>query len=259
MNEYSQAEHAFDPQVFDRLVDGELAETERRDVLQTLERQPDGWRQCALAFLEAQTWGQTLVAYVRKPNETAAADASKSFGAAATTAAMMSEGFDGDGNVPAEPDAAQLDAAHHGRWRSLLAVAGSFLVTFSLGMYAQRYLNPSSGAGEAQTLAIPKSPGAGNAAPLVMSGAGGTQMQYVDIVLTAPDGRKQHIRAPLVDREFAQMFMPNQSPAVPDEVVKALQRAGSQLRFRREFYPITVGNQHALVPFDRYEVIPAIQ
>jgi hypothetical protein len=265
MNEFSQTEQNFDPQVLDRLVDGELAETERRDVLQTLDRQPDGWRQCALAFLEAQTWGQTLTDYARKPTEAAAADAAKSPGAAATSAAMWNQGFGGDGNVlvkseAGQTEAARLEAAHQGRWRTLLAVAGSFLVTFSLGMYAQRYLVPSSSAGEAPGLTARKPDGAGGGAgQLATPGAGGFRMQYVDIVITAPDGHKQRVRAPLVDRQFAQLFMPNQSPAVPDEVLKALQRAGNQLRFRREFWPITVGDQEALVPLDRYEVVPIRQ
>jgi hypothetical protein len=39
----------------DLLVDGELADDERRALLARLGRAPDGWRRCALAFLEAQT------------------------------------------------------------------------------------------------------------------------------------------------------------------------------------------------------------
>src|SRR5260370_21580495 len=46
--------------LLDRLVDGELPERERRELLLRLEKVPDGWRRCALAFLEAQTWGQAL-------------------------------------------------------------------------------------------------------------------------------------------------------------------------------------------------------
>ena len=55
------------------------------------------------------------------------------------------------------------------------------------------------------------------------------------------------------------MFMPNPAPALPDEVLKALQRAGSQLRFRREFYPVPFGSAQALVPVDRYEIVPVNQ
>jgi hypothetical protein len=40
--------------LLDRLVDGDLQGDEYRRLLLDLEKQPDGWRQCALAFLQAQ-------------------------------------------------------------------------------------------------------------------------------------------------------------------------------------------------------------
>jgi len=46
----------------DRLVDGELSDTERRALLLRLESEPDGWRRCALAFLEAQCLRETFAA-----------------------------------------------------------------------------------------------------------------------------------------------------------------------------------------------------
>jgi hypothetical protein len=49
-----------DDRVFDLLVDGELNEAARRELLSRLDREPDGWRRCALAFLEAQTWRSGL-------------------------------------------------------------------------------------------------------------------------------------------------------------------------------------------------------
>ncbi|HEY2158769.1 MAG TPA: hypothetical protein VGH33_24270 [Isosphaeraceae bacterium] len=44
----------FDPTEIDRLVDGELDPAARRDLLNRLDSSPDGWRCCALAFLEGQ-------------------------------------------------------------------------------------------------------------------------------------------------------------------------------------------------------------
>jgi hypothetical protein len=46
--------------LLDRLVDGELADGDRRDLLLRLSTEPDGWRRCALAFLEAQSWRAAL-------------------------------------------------------------------------------------------------------------------------------------------------------------------------------------------------------
>jgi hypothetical protein len=44
----------------DRLVTGELAEPERRELLAWCAERPDRWRLCAMAFLEAQTWESVL-------------------------------------------------------------------------------------------------------------------------------------------------------------------------------------------------------
>jgi hypothetical protein len=49
-----------DDRLIDRLVDGELPNVERRQLLFQLETEPDGWRRCALAFLEAQGWRATF-------------------------------------------------------------------------------------------------------------------------------------------------------------------------------------------------------
>ena len=44
----------------DRLVDGELGDADRAALLRELDREPDGWKRCAHAFLEAQAWGQAF-------------------------------------------------------------------------------------------------------------------------------------------------------------------------------------------------------
>jgi hypothetical protein len=44
----------------DRIVDGELTPAELRAAIDRLDREPDGWKRCALAFLEAQCWRESL-------------------------------------------------------------------------------------------------------------------------------------------------------------------------------------------------------
>lgn len=46
--------------LIDRLVDDELNSADRRQLLSRLDSEPDGWRRCALAFLEAQCWRGSL-------------------------------------------------------------------------------------------------------------------------------------------------------------------------------------------------------
>ncbi len=57
----------------DLLVDGELADAARRQLLTTLEARPDGWRRLALAFLEAQSWGSGLRSFAA-PQKPVASD-----------------------------------------------------------------------------------------------------------------------------------------------------------------------------------------
>jgi hypothetical protein len=46
--------------LIDRLVDGELSDDERGELLSRLDQSAEGWRTLALAFLEAQTWRSAL-------------------------------------------------------------------------------------------------------------------------------------------------------------------------------------------------------
>lgn len=54
------ARRDMDETELDALVDGSLDEPERRALLLRLESTPEGWRRCALAFLEAQAWREAL-------------------------------------------------------------------------------------------------------------------------------------------------------------------------------------------------------
>jgi hypothetical protein len=89
--------------VLDRLVDGELGVNERRELLAAMDDEIGGWRRCALAFLEAQSW--------RRQMTRAAAESTLVPAAAAT---------------PAPPRRAAF-------WGSALAIAASLAVAFVLG------------------------------------------------------------------------------------------------------------------------------
>src|SRR6185437_1033525 len=92
--------------LLDRLVDGELSEGERRSLLARLGAEPDGWRRCALAFLEAQCWREALGAPPSAETKPRAAPVS------------------GRSNAPR-------------RVRSLAALAAGMLVAFVLGWAAR--------------------------------------------------------------------------------------------------------------------------
>ena len=63
-----------DDALFDRLVDGELSDFERQRLLASLDDpqgvwRDQGWRRCALAFLEAQTWGHQFKHMLAEPGD----------------------------------------------------------------------------------------------------------------------------------------------------------------------------------------------
>lgn len=57
----------FDDVLLDRLVDGELSNPERTALLRALDQSPDGWRRCAIAFLESQELRTALRDTPRRP------------------------------------------------------------------------------------------------------------------------------------------------------------------------------------------------
>ena len=62
--------HAFrnrPQQALDRLVDGELGTDDRRALLAAFDDEPGAWRQCALAFVEAQAFGWQLARIAQEP------------------------------------------------------------------------------------------------------------------------------------------------------------------------------------------------
>jgi hypothetical protein len=87
---------------FDRLADGELDEAQRRELLANLDNEPNGWRRCALAFLESQCWKESFVPIARRESPVASAQQSMR-------------------NAPSR---------WRGRVEMLLAMAGCFLVVF---------------------------------------------------------------------------------------------------------------------------------
>ena len=95
---------------FDRLVDGELTAEEYRSLLAGLEHEPGGWRDCALAFLEAQALG-TELGSVRRA-------------------------------LDMRPAAPHKPATMHRPWwpklGTLLAMAASFALAFGLGVTLPR-------------------------------------------------------------------------------------------------------------------------
>lgn len=122
-----------DARLMDALVDGELAEEPRADLLRRLEQMPDGWRRLSLAFLEAQAVRQAI-------------------GIRAVSSA----------NVEVTPASSAKRANERSRvptWTSVCALVG--LLAFGIGNFSARWQLPTAGESPSASTQAATSPGAG--------------------------------------------------------------------------------------------------
>src|SRR6187551_1659923 len=123
MNMHIDSNNPADEARYDRLVDGELTPEEYRALLATLDDEPGGWRRCALAFLESQALAGELEG-VR------------------ATASLDHPGTDGPTSLSGGRGDLTPPRSHPPRdWRSMLAVAASFLVALAIGISAPRFFS----------------------------------------------------------------------------------------------------------------------
>lgn len=225
---------------FDRLIDGELPDDERRQLLQRLERQPDGWRRLALGFLEAQCWRETAGSFSPRENDNA-------------------------GNAPARP--LSLLKRKRSSIGTPLAMAASFLLAFTLGLALR---GAWRSANEAPTLAS-----ADRSAPAASHDAlaGADLPAYASTCLNEHDSSNEHDNGwndwssasldevdeywlpPELETSDASALSGSPSPALPQHVVRHLQRLGREVQTERSFWPVTLDDgRRALVPVDRVDI-----
>lgn len=234
---------SLDPQRLDLLVDGELSEPERRQLLMRLDQEPDGWRRCALAFLEAQSWRGAL-GYLFQ-------------------AAGGSQGRD-TGETPVAPEESLASPAakrqrrpRPGTW---LAMAASFLAALTLSLIVQdRWQGePTGSKPAAQGVAQGGAAGRESAAPLPREPRSPGDRRWETVTLVSDGERPQRIDVPVRQRDSFDGGWLRRLPApMPPEVREALERLGHRVRHHRELLPIDMGDGRRLIlPVDEIEVDP---
>ena len=220
-----------DDWLLDLLVDNELSEEQRRRLLSHLDRQPDGWRRCALAFLESQSYGSDLGSFASEP----------------------------------EAQPAPMPPARRSRFLKPLAVAASLMLAFALGMVVRggvpgREDAFTAGAGRVTGPSEPAPSGFDEERP------GHTHPLHADQVPPPPDGSPSSVRfvgddgtggsapdpqLPLIDAGYVGEGFAWQPPSViPPEVVRALERTGHRIEQTRG---------HLVVPVEETIIVPVAQ
>jgi len=239
-NESDPARNTLDPALLDRLVDGELAEAERRKLLVSLDQRPSGWRQCALAFLEAQSWRDLLGVAA---DESAAAPVASA--AAEPSQESPLESVPSESSAIVVPASTARRRSPSRRWLWIAEMAASFLVAFSLGIWLRGGFTTTTTARTPNSFS-PSDPG------------GNGETRAVEMVVQGAGGKTETMQVPVVPNNRLEWWQSQPAATVPDEVRRAVERSGGQIRQERKYFPVGLPDgRRILVPIDQIDMEPA--
>jgi hypothetical protein len=231
-------DHAqFDDVPIDRLVDDELTEKDRLVLLARLDREPGGWRRCALAFLESQCWKRSL-REVQPGNNATAQSANLQNGVSV---------------CPAQR------AWWNNRIATALAMAACFLLTFWVGSLVRtnRFAGQPTPAGSSPQIAASERPAPNPVSQPDRALAGAWPWRMVTVSSHAgADARGGSFTLPAVERDSVdQQWLQSLPSAVPDDLLEALSRSGNRVEQHRELIPMPLEDGRQLVvPVDHVDV-----
>jgi anti-sigma factor RsiW len=223
MRTFEERPDAIDSASLDRLVDGDLPENERRELFLRLENDPEGWRRCALAFLEDQAWRKALTPAVHAES---ALDASSSVA------------------MPAKVRRAK-------DWLVRGSLAASLMgLTFAAG-FAARGLATVDHPVEVAKSETPASTST-SAAPQPDQIREVGSLELVDSSAGESPPRRFPIRSgPGLDEKW----LLSQPSSVPDYLRARWERQGYRLAERRKLVSVELGDgRHVSIPVDEVEV-----
>ncbi len=228
---------------FDRLVDGEATPAERRALLQQLDEQPDGWRRCALAFLQVQAWRIEMADWHPAQAPSPASDVPAS-GIPASDNLASTVAPDAIASVLKTPPVAF--ANRYGKPLIALAMAASFFLAFAAGLALRGAWRPQDAHDSSPLASTPTSTTTEDSRPLQPS----EPMENQNLASTA--------QSPLA-ADFIWLSPPSESEGryaqVPQEVAIDLKRFGRPLQLRHELWPVQLHDgSRAVLPVERLDV-----
>jgi hypothetical protein len=238
--------------LLDLLVDGELNEANRRDLLAWCERESDGWRRCALAFLEAQSWSKVL-GDLRETSKLAA-DAPRQ-----ADGETVENGKSGAIDRKLSPAVSPQSFWNVRQWGTMLAMAASVALAFMLGLWSrdaakQGRLTPFAGpAVNEVTRGGDKNMPADRRSGRPEQGPTGSSR----LAVGGRSGAADEIHLPVTGDELDGDWLSGQSAAMPDDVRQALERMGHRVEQQRQLVPYRLGDgRRVLVPVDEVQIRP---
>lgn len=226
----SDSSNLCNDETLDRLVDGELSAAERRTLLKTLDSDLDGWRRCAMAFLEAQAWRADFRNVLRTPVSSKTPSVS-----------------------PTAPEAFGIRQRTTPRFVGWAAMAASLLVAFWLGGM-RRGEKPSGGASEQHIASANES-----SQPESIDSA--DDPNALTLWVRDESGNRRSLRVPLMeandlDRELGVEFR----PGMPVGVRQRLRNDGYHVQSRQRYAPIWLENgQRMVLPVEDTKIVPVSQ
>ncbi|GAB6165126.1 hypothetical protein JCM19992_11260 [Thermostilla marina] len=249
----SNRDARLDEELFDRLVDGELSEEERSELLTRLDAEPALWRRCALAFLEAQTWREAIGEMVDDLTNRAPTPVLE------TTSPAI------DHEAPSVSP--RRRPFRDSRIAKLTAMAAGFAIAFLVGVWGHTWWLTHRGNTAldfAQETSVPPRNGvpasAAPAAPQVASIPTYSPYQWEWVTVPVSDqssNKVETLSIPVIPRESPSedVWCGILPTPLPPEIADILLQQGHEIRQHRELVPVSLPDgRQAVMPIDEYEV-----
>lgn len=226
-------------QQLDRLVDGELSADERRTLLESLDATPGAWRECAVAFLEAQALRSQ-------------------FGAIdAEVASPPADSANGQAATPRQREVSSPPAFW---W----AVAASALIAFGAGTLTPR-LFESSPSARGEMLVLQDQPAEGGAAepaewiePIPLAPANAPRGETLTFYVADDQGGRRSFTTRLVDAEQLDRRYGLQFPSrVTPRLRQRFEGEGFHVTSDKRYAPLYLEDgQPFVVPVEDVQIVP---
>lgn len=229
-----------DQRQLDRLVDGELSHDEYQALLAELETTPDGWRRCAMAFLEAQAWTQEFGAIQLddlSPNKV---------------------------NTRSDATGRERPWSTRHAVGLMLVMAASFVLVFACGVWWQvgTTVNPKpdlvTSPSDDDVLPAEGDKELSNFTVAEFNAGADVATELLTFVVDRGNGESDRFELPIYDAQnsVARQLL-HDTPSMPAEVERALRDSGFQIQRQRQWAPVRLRDgRRVIFPIDELEITP---